>query len=166
MLVRTACSDVGRTDRTVWWMLFDLYQVSGRQDDFDNVAIDYASQFETSPPTWAPPLPAGKDERTLPASRRPKSFAGVLDAQVAPRWNACCRWPTHPVLRLEFGRIKDVTPEGCALLLDTLNQLHKAERELIVAGASRTGGAGARPSPSARATPARRPGCCCWPCCK
>ncbi|UUZ51275.1 hypothetical protein LP420_18365 [Massilia sp. B-10] len=47
---------------TVWWMLFDLYQVMGRQDEFDNVAIDYASQFETSPPTWAPPVVPGAEE--------------------------------------------------------------------------------------------------------
>jgi hypothetical protein len=50
------------SDRTAWWMLFDLYQASGQQDAFDNLSIDYASTFETSPPSgrrrW-PPRPAG-----------------------------------------------------------------------------------------------------------
>lgn len=129
--------DVGRTDRTVWWMLFDLYQVMGRQDDFDNVAIDYASQFETSPPTWAPPVVPGAEESNFAGVTPTEVFAGVLDGQVAPRLERLLQLAdTNQVLRLEFGRIQDVTPEGCQLMLDTLTVLRKRERELIVAGAA------------------------------
>ena len=129
--------DVGRTDRTVWWMLFDLYQVMGRQDDFDNVAIDYASQFETSPPTWAPPAPVGAEEQNFAGVTPTEVFAGVLDAQVGPRLARLLTLAdNNQVLRLEFGRIQDVTPEGCQLMLDTLTALRKRERELIVAGAT------------------------------
>jgi len=129
--------DVGRTERTVWWMLFDLYQVMGRQDDFDNVAIDYASQFETSPPTWSPPIAPGAEEDTFAGVTPTEVFAGVLDAQVAPRMERLLALAdSSQVLRLEFGRIQDVTPEGCQLMLDTLAALKKRERELIVAGAS------------------------------
>lgn len=129
--------DVGRTDRTVWWMLFDLYQVMGRQDDFDNVAIDYASQFETSPPTWDPPAASGSEETNFAGVTPTEVFAGVLDAQVAPRLERLLGLADNSqVLRLEFGRITDVTPEGCQLMLNTLNTLRKRERELIVAGAA------------------------------
>ncbi|MBC7686255.1 MAG: hypothetical protein H7176_13655 [Bdellovibrionales bacterium] len=129
--------DVGRTERAVWWMLFDLYQVMGRQDDFDNVAIDYASQFETSPPTWSPPIAAGAEQDTFAGVTPTEVFAGVLDAQVAPRMERLLSLAdSSQVLRLEFGRIQDVTPEGCQLMLDTLTALKKRERELIVAGAS------------------------------
>ena len=129
--------DVGRTDRMVWWMLFDLYQVMGRQDDFDNVAIDYASQFETSPPTWAPPVVAGAEESTFAGVTPTEVFAGVLDAQVAPRLKRLLQLAdTNQMLRLEFGRIQDVAPEGCQLMLDTLTALRKRECELIVAGAA------------------------------
>lgn len=129
--------DVGRTDRTVWWMLFDLYQVMGRQDDFDNIAIDYASQFETSPPTWAPPLPVGAEDTAFAGVTPTEVFAGVLDAELAPRFERLLALSdANPVLRLEFTRVQDVTPEGCQLLLDTLNKLRKREGELIVAGAA------------------------------
>jgi ABC-type transporter Mla MlaB component len=129
--------DVGRTDRTVWWMLFDLYQVMGRQDDFDNVAIDYASQFETSPPTWAPPVVPGAEESNFAGVTPTEVFAGVLDGHVAPRLERLLQLAeTNQMLRLEFGRIQDVTPEGCQLMLDTLTVLRKRERELIVAGAA------------------------------
>ncbi|HEU4777345.1 MAG TPA: STAS domain-containing protein [Telluria sp.] len=136
-MLQEALRDVGRTDRTVWWMLFDLYQVMGRQDDFDNVAIDYASQFETSPPTWAPPVVPGAEESNFAGVTPTEVFAGVLDAQVAPRLERLLQVAEeNQVIRLEFGRIADVTPEGCQLMLDTLTTLRKRERELIVAGAA------------------------------
>lgn len=136
-MLQESLRDVGRTDRTVWWMLFDLYQVMGRQDDFDNVAIDYASQFETSPPTWSPPTPIGVEDNTFAGVTPTEVFAGVLDAQVAPRMARLLQLSDdNHVLRLEFGRITDVTPEGCQLMLDTLGALRKRERELIVAGAT------------------------------
>ena len=136
-MLQESLRDVGRTDRTVWWMLFDLYQVMGRQDDFDNVAIDYASQFETSPPTWSPPQIPGAEETRFAGVTPTEVFAGVLDAQVAPRLARLLQLADDSqVLRLEFGRIQDVTPEGCQLMLDTLTALRKRERELIVAGAT------------------------------
>lgn len=137
-MLKESLADVGKADRSVWWMLFDLYQVSGRQEDFDNIAIDYASHFETSPPSWAPPLmPPGMEERTFAGVTPNEVFSGVLDAQVAPRLERLLqRADESPVLRLEFARIQSVTPDGCALLLDTLNRLRVSERELIVAGAA------------------------------
>ena len=136
-MLQESLRDVGRTDRTVWWMLFDLYQVMGRQDDFDNVAIDYASQFETSPPTWVPLVQASADAAPFAGVTPTEVFAGVLDAQVAPRLARLLQLADNSqVLRLEFGRIQNVTPEGCQLMLETLAALKKRERELIVAGAT------------------------------
>jgi ABC-type transporter Mla MlaB component len=136
-MLQESLRDVGRTDRTVWWMLFDLYQVMGRQDEFDNVAIDYASQFETSPPTWAPPASASTEDPGFAGVTPTEVFAGVLDDQLAPRMARLLTLAEeNAVLRLEFGRISDVTPEGCQLMLDTLTTLRKRERELIVAGAT------------------------------
>lgn len=46
-----------------WLLLIDLYQALGRQEDFDNLAIDYAITFEVSPPSWdarLAPKPADK----------------------------------------------------------------------------------------------------------
>ncbi|NHZ97418.1 STAS domain-containing protein [Massilia sp. CCM 8734] len=130
--------ELGKDDRTIWWMLFDLYQVGGRQEDFDNIAIDYASQFETSPPSWSPPLmPPGMEERTFAGVTPTEVFSGVLDGEVAPRLERLLqRASENPVLRLEFARIQSVTPDGCALLLETMNRLRASDRELIVAGAA------------------------------
>ncbi|HET6757561.1 MAG TPA: STAS domain-containing protein [Burkholderiales bacterium] len=39
-------------ERNVWLLLLELYQVQGLNDDFENTAVDYAVNFELSPPSW------------------------------------------------------------------------------------------------------------------
>ena len=128
--------ELGQSERAVWWMLFDLYQISGQQDDFDNIAIDYASRFETSPPTWAPLAPAGASQAGYAGVTPTEVFSGRLDGAIAPQLARLTAGAPGAVLRLEVGRVQAVTPEGCALLLATLQQLRGAGRELIVAGAA------------------------------
>ena len=48
-LLRESLATLGHADRLPWWMLFDLYQATGREAEFESIAIDYASHFETSP---------------------------------------------------------------------------------------------------------------------
>ena len=122
-------------DRTVWWMLFDLYQVTGQQERFDNLCIDYASAFETSPPAWVGPAPRDGAAGAYAGVTPTLALGGALDAAIAP---ALERWlqtaAGKPVLRLEFHQIGAIDTGGCALLLRCLQQLQDGRRELIVAG--------------------------------
>ncbi|MES2758142.1 MAG: STAS domain-containing protein [Pseudomonadota bacterium] len=129
-------ADVGKDERSVWWMLFDLYQASGQQDAFDNIAIDYASRFETSPPAWNP-LPQAGAEPALAGVTPTESFGPVLDGAIAPQLARLLDLAAaSPATRLEFGRVQAVTPDGCARLLAALSLLRGGGRELIVAGAA------------------------------
>ncbi|HAT31790.1 MAG TPA: hypothetical protein DCW29_13330 [Janthinobacterium sp.] len=124
-------------DRTVWWMLFDLYQVNGKQEQFDNLSIDYASKFETSPPAWtgAPP-PAGPGSAYAGVTPT-LALAGMLDASIAPALERLEQQAdSKPVLRLEFNRVTGVDPAGCSLLLGSLTRLQARQRELIVVAAA------------------------------
>jgi anti-anti-sigma regulatory factor len=135
-MLLASLADVGRDERAVWWMLFDLYQASGQQDAFDNIAIDYASRFETSPPTWKP-LPQAGADHALAGVTPTESFGPLLDAAIAPQLTRLLELATRsPATRLEFGRVQAVTPEGCARLLAALTLLRGGGRELIVAGAA------------------------------
>ena len=128
-------------DRTVWWMLFDLYQVTGQQDAFDSLSIDYASTFETSPPAWSAAAPASAQT----AAPQPQgwagvtpteAFPGVLGEAIAPQLERLqAAAPGSPV-RLDFSRTNAVEPAGCALLLTALQQLQARQRELIVVAAA------------------------------
>ncbi len=47
-------------DSAVWLLLLDLYQMLGLQNEFEEVAVDYAVTFEVSPPSWEAPPPRQK----------------------------------------------------------------------------------------------------------
>jgi ABC-type transporter Mla MlaB component len=132
-------------DRTVWWMLFDLYQVDNRQDAFDNLSIDYASTFETSPPPWRGPdtAPGGA---TAPADAGytgvapTQALAATLDDSAEMPLAQLLSVPPGVPLRLDFSRVSCVEPAGSALLLTALRELQKRQRELTVVGAAELAG--------------------------
>ena len=129
--------DCGAQDRTVWWMLFDLYQLGGQQDAFDNLSIDYASQFETSPPAWNAVVAAEPSATSYIGVTPTEALAGVLDGAIAPQLERLRQLAdSNPVLRLDLSRVGGVEPEGCTLLLRTLQALQAQQRELIVVAAA------------------------------
>jgi anti-anti-sigma regulatory factor len=145
LLLRTSVHErtAGAGDRLPWWMLFDLYQIMGLEHEFESIAIDYASHFETSPPTYAP---SAGTSRTLTGPAVDAQFSGVIptaslsgrldDAPLTHAQLARAQAPSpSPLVRFEFQAIADVTPQGCALLLAALQTLRKAGRELVLAGA-------------------------------
>ncbi|WP_342118886.1 hypothetical protein [Pseudoduganella sp. OTU4001] len=126
-------------DRTVWWMLFDLYQVLGKQEAFENISIDYASQYETSPPSWTVPAGAASDAPVAAgySGVAPTlGLAGTLNASIAPQLERLDSMNQKLPLRLDFSRVNGVEPEGCALLLAALKKAQTGDRELIVVAAT------------------------------
>ena len=139
MLV-ASLADIGQAERAIWWMLFDLYQASGQQDAFDNIAIDYASRFETSAPAWTPlpqvGLGLGLDRRSAGVTPT-ESLGALLDDSIAPQLQRLLeRSAGSAATRLELGRVRAVTAHGCARLLTALGTLRGNGRELILAGAA------------------------------
>ena len=130
--------NLGTSTAAVWSMLFDLYQITGKQSGFEALAIRYASEFETSPPTWVEPVLdelGGSDEPV--GSGTTVAFSGKLDESIQKQLDRGLKLgENNPVLRLEFARISAVTPEGCAMLLDTLKKLQRIGCDLVLVSAS------------------------------
>lgn len=134
-LLRTSVRDQGG-ERLPWWMLFDLYQVMGLEREFESIAIDYASQFETSPPTYHPLAAASHaPDHQLAGAIPTATLSGRLDDGPLARAQLDRAALPGPLVRFEFQAITAVTAPGCALLLDALQTLRKAGRELVLAGA-------------------------------
>jgi ABC-type transporter Mla MlaB component len=130
---------LGSANHSVWWMLFDFYQIMGKQAEFDSLSIDYASKYETSPPSWVEalhrttPLIAPGSAGVIPTI----AFAGLLDSSIAKQLDKVQKLSEkNRVFRLEFARVTDVTPEGCTMLLHALKTLQKSEHDLIMVGAA------------------------------
>ena len=125
---------LGSATIIVWRMLFDLYQVTGNQERFDHLSIDYANKFETSPPAW---LESDAVEKpSAPTGATPTiSFSGALDASIVKQLEKVQNLAEKSrVLRLEFAKVNGVDPIGCGLLLSILKKLQKSGHDLILVG--------------------------------
>lgn len=130
-------NETGPAALTIWAMLFDLYHVTGKREQFDNLSIEYANKFETSPPAWS-----GAD--TEPEAMTPATptktptvpFSGKLDGNIVKLLERAQNLAEHSkILRLEFNRVSEVDPIGCGILLSVLNKLQKSGHDLILVGA-------------------------------
>lgn len=126
----------GITDR-IWWMLLDLHQITGNREAFENLSVEYASRFETSPPAWKEELQADKQTGVDQPVRMPiVIFSGKLDASIAKQLERIQKLSVnHAALRLEFVRVTSVDPVGCGLVLRMLQRVRKAGLELVLVGA-------------------------------
>ncbi|SFH83629.1 hypothetical protein SAMN04515618_10439 [Collimonas sp. OK307] len=138
LLNAIAENDLGSSTHIVWWMLLDLYQITGKQQEFDNLSVDFANKFETSPPTWIDIMtldPQAKNQEK-PGALPAVAFSGKLDANIGKQLERAQKLSaTHPAVRLEFTRVSSVDPIGCGLLLRMLKKLQKSGLDLILVGA-------------------------------
>ncbi|GAC1323952.1 MAG: hypothetical protein NVSMB28_17680 [Collimonas sp.] len=143
LLDAIAENDLGSSTHIVWWMLLDLYQITGKQQEFDNLSVDFANKFETSPPTWIDIMtldPQTKNQEK-PGSLPAVAFSGKLDANIGKQLERAQKLSTtHPAVRLEFTRVSSVDPIGCGLLLRMLKKLQKSGLDLVLVGADELAG--------------------------
>jgi ABC-type transporter Mla MlaB component len=52
-----AARQANQLSEPAWLFLLEVLRLMGKEEDFDNVAVDYAVAFEVSPPAYRPPLP-------------------------------------------------------------------------------------------------------------
>jgi anti-anti-sigma regulatory factor len=138
LLSAIAENNLGSSTHIVWWMLLDLYQITGKQQEFDNLSVDFANKFETSPPTWIDIMTLDPQAKTQEKAGAPPAvaFSGKLDANISKQLERAQKLSvTHPAVRLEFTRVSSVDPIGCGLLLRMLKKLQKSGLDLILVGA-------------------------------
>ena len=128
-------------NRRAWHMMFDLYRVQNREKDFEQLALDYALRFETSPPVWqniAGETSAAPSRETAEAKAAKVELPGLLNsaAALALRSDLDAVAGDAPV-RIDFSGIEMVDEAGAAECTETLAEARKARRKLQVSGVDR-----------------------------
>ncbi|MEW5965507.1 MAG: STAS domain-containing protein [Pseudomonadota bacterium] len=121
-------------DRRAWHMLFDLYCVQGRERDFEQMAVDYAVRFETSPPLWqgTSPNAAARPQQAEAASLE---LPGLLDKSAAATLKeGIAATPKGATARIDFSRIAMVDEGGAEACAQVLGGARKTKRKLQVSG--------------------------------
>jgi ABC-type transporter Mla MlaB component len=120
-------------DRRAWHMLFDLYCLQNREKDFEQLALDYAMRFETSPPLWQKmAVSAAKPQQAEAASLE---LSSLLDkAAAATLREGVEATPKNAVVRIDFSRIAMIDETGAEECSKILAAARKAKRKLQVSG--------------------------------
>jgi len=121
-------------DRRAWHMLFDLYCIQNREKEFEQLALDYAMRFETSPPVWqkiggsctAKPQQAQAASLELPSLLDKTATAALREGIGASAKNAA--------VRIDFSRIAMIDEAGADECAKILAAARKAKRKLQVSG--------------------------------
>lgn len=74
-----------RLTESGWFLLLAVLQLLGKEDDFDNAAVDYAVAFEVSPPSYTPPRPLpSKNGKTMTLAATTQDTAFRLTGVIGP----------------------------------------------------------------------------------
>lgn len=71
------------TSQSYWCLLLEVLQRQGRQEDFDNLAVDFAVTFEISPPAYEPPpKPVGVEKPVAKSAPKRPDDAFYLEGVI------------------------------------------------------------------------------------
>jgi anti-anti-sigma regulatory factor len=122
-------------DRRAWHMLFDLYSVQSRDKDFEQLALDYAMRFETSPPVWQKQTDTDSAAKPKQAEAASLELPSLLDkAAAATLREGVEATAKNAVARINFSRIAMIDEAGAEECAKILAAARKAKRKLQVRG--------------------------------
>jgi anti-anti-sigma regulatory factor len=128
---------VATGDRRAWHMLFDLYAIQNREKDFEQLALEYAMRFETSPPIWQG---IGGGSPRVQQAQTPASLElpGLLDKKAtAALRESIASTDKKAAVRIDFSHIEMVDESGAEECTQILSAARKAKRKLQVSGVDR-----------------------------
>jgi ABC-type transporter Mla MlaB component len=117
-------------DNQPWCMLFDLYELTGQRQPFEELALDFAVRFERSPPTWR--QADSKTERSASEKHPTFAFGASLSPQDKARLEHFmqeCR--TSNTVVLDFSKTPVPSDDAYAkLILEHLSRLVQMGKEI------------------------------------
>lgn len=135
-------------DLPFWLLQLDILQLIGQQEDFENVAVDYAVTFEVSPPSWDlrkvtqevvsasdfapqadPDVPENSDDDLF-------SLAGVIADGKGDQLTAMRQYATsHQHIRLDMKRVVRMDFSSAGWLLNMLIAFQQEGKQITITGA-------------------------------
>jgi len=115
-----------RLTESGWFLFLAILQLLGREDDFENVAVDYAVAFEVSPPSYTQPLPL-PSKNSAPEARvaQTPDIAFKLTGQIGPgselQFEALKKYAQgRQQVEIDLSKVSRIDFSVVGLLLETL----------------------------------------------
>lgn len=131
-------------DELLWFMLFDLYQVSNKRKEFDKLALDYVTECEKSPPMWSdvgaePAASAVDAPPSVSGEGQLFTLKGSLDLHMADRIGLLQAAASKGAIQLDLSGLTTITPEGAGLLQAAMVKLQRQQATLQIASGAFVG---------------------------
>ncbi|HMM47412.1 MAG TPA: STAS domain-containing protein [Thiobacillaceae bacterium] len=125
-------------DRRGWHMLFDLFSLQDREREFEQLAVDYAVRFETSPPIWQPRAGSAAPGAAPQTQTATLELPGLLDRKAASDLReGVAAAAANDVIQIDFSRIAMVDEAGADDCVHILAAARKTGRKLRISGVER-----------------------------
>lgn len=139
-------------DIPFWLLQLDLLQMLGKQEEFENLAVDYAVTYEVSPPSWDARKVVGEAAAETAAAKSAASdkaraaekadedvfvLKGVIadgDGEQLTALRAYANGRNH--LHLDFQKVVRMDFSSAGWLLNMLIAFHQEGKTTIITGAS------------------------------
>jgi anti-anti-sigma regulatory factor len=145
-VLRSAFNERATVDqRPFWLLLFELYVLQGKDIEFEELGLEYAVAFESSPPGWQVYVNSvsAAAARATPATAAPAPEAGfelkgVLTATTSA--NLIAELNNHAAPRTEvtvdMGRVMRIDFAFTGAFFDVVKAIHLAGKRVILANLS------------------------------
>lgn len=125
-----------------WMMLFDIYQIQGELQQFEELALEFVVKFERSAPIWdatkVPGVKVRKPSAAAPASEGYVSLTGVLKGEQESLFQNILQTAQRGAgLRIDFSRLDGLDASGSQRLMDVMQGLKKSGKTVTPVGVPR-----------------------------
>ncbi|MHB1176377.1 MAG: STAS domain-containing protein [Sulfuriferula sp.] len=141
-LLQQHTGDAGQSEPAHWLLLLQLYQVQGKQDEFEDLAVDYAVRFEVSPPSWETPAAVAQSIAPLETVKVAEGgsgnvFAmhGIINGGSAARFEEFRTFAAkHAEVELDLADVQRVEFASVNLFMEVLMSLLQAGKRVRIVG--------------------------------
>lgn len=126
----------GDTEKLIWYLLLDLYQVQRNKAQFEKLAELFAKKFSVSPPSWGD---AVTSTETQFSGRNVMVLDGALDKDIEDKAKDFLRvTKEQKVCKIECSRVSlaQSTEEGLKIWLEAMYRVRKVKAKATLMGES------------------------------
>jgi ABC-type transporter Mla MlaB component len=126
----------GRLTESGWFLFLAILQLLGREDDFENAAVDYAVAFEVSPPSYTQPrpLPSKNGKSEIQAQKPEIAFklTGQIGPGSEPQFEALKKYAKdRKQVEIDLSQVSRIDFSVIGLLLETLIAISGAGSKIL-----------------------------------
>ncbi|KAF0812020.1 hypothetical protein IGB42_03562 [Andreprevotia sp. IGB-42] len=130
----------GSRQTSSWLLMFDLLQLAGDHAAFDDLALQYVVEFETSPPVW-------REMRSKPVTQAAGTSAGLVTMPAELNSSSVQNEAVKILkasenggqVRIDFSRVNSLDVTAAAELLSLWPRARKLKASLQILGADHLG---------------------------